>query len=43
MDATETVRNYLKENLIHDFAEQPKGQANKRVIKTNIIIEDTLF
>ena len=37
MDATGTVRNYLKEKKIHDFNFQKQGQANKIFINSHFI------
>ena len=39
LDATTPMRTYLKENKVHDYALQNKGQDNKVIIKTYILTE----
>ena len=39
LDATTPMRTYFKENNIHDYALQNKGQDNKVIIKTYILTE----
>ena len=39
LDATTPMRTYFKENNIHDYALQNKGQDNKVIIKTHILTE----
>lgn len=39
LDATTPMRTYFKENKIHDYALQNKGQENKVIIKTYILTE----
>ena len=39
MDATAPMRAYFKENDIHDYALQKKGQDNKVIIHTHILTE----
>ena len=40
MDATAAVRNYLKENKIHDYWEQKKGPDSK-IVLTSMIYDET--
>lgn len=39
LDATTPMRTYFKENNVHDYALQNKGQDNKVIIKTYILTE----
>lgn len=39
LDATTPMRTYFKENKVHDYALQNKGQDNKVIIKTYILTE----
>ena len=39
LDATTPMRTYFKENKVHDYALQNKGQENKVIIKTYILTE----
>ncbi len=39
LDATTPMRTYFKENQVHDYALQNKGQDNKVIIKTYILTE----
>lgn len=39
LDATTPMRTYFKENKVHDYALQNKGQDNKVIIKTYILSE----
>ena len=39
LDATTPMRTYIKENNVHDYALQNKGQDNKVIIKTYILTE----
>ena len=39
LDATTPMRTYFKENNVHDYALQNKGQENKVIIKTYILTE----
>ena len=39
LDATTPIRTYFKENNVHDYALQNKGQDNKVIIKTYILTE----
>ena len=39
LDATTPMRTYFKENNVHDYALQHKGQDNKVIIKTYILTE----
>ena len=39
LDATTPMRTYFKENNVHDYALQKKGQDNKVIIKTYILTE----
>ena len=39
LDATTPMRTYFKENNVHDYALQNKGQNNKVIIKTYILTE----
>ena len=39
LDATTPMRTYFKENNVHDYALQTKGQDNKVIIKTYILTE----
>lgn len=39
LDATTPMRTYFKENKVHDYALQNKGQDNKFIIKTYILTE----
>ena len=39
LDATTPMRTYFKENDVHDYALQNKGQDNKVIIKTYILTE----
>lgn len=40
MDATSPLRNYLKENGIHNYDEQPQGTENKKIIEAIFIFEN---
>lgn len=42
MDATGSVRSYLKSKSIHDFENQKQGQENKIQVKSYLIFEDKL-
>lgn len=42
MDATGSVRSYLKDNNIHDYSLQSQGQENKIQIKSHFIHNDSL-
>lgn len=39
MDATAPMRAYFKENNVHDYSTQRKGQENKVIISTSILTE----
>lgn len=39
MDATAPMRTYFKENNVHDYSKQRKGQENKVIIPTHILTE----
>lgn len=43
MDATGTVRNYLKTNKIHDYSEQSQGPKNKVIVEAVIYEIDEVF
>lgn len=42
MDATAPIRNYLKENGIHDFDTQPQGTDNKRLVDAKFILSENI-
>jgi len=39
MDATAPMRTYFKENNVHDYTLQKKGQENKVLVSTHILTE----
>lgn len=43
MDATGSVRSYLKDKQIHDFELQGQGQTNKNLVTSNLINPDGLI
>ncbi len=43
MDATGTVRNYLKENEVHDYSLQGQGQESKIILEALIYSDFTTF
>ncbi|MCM1441644.1 MAG: MvaI/BcnI family restriction endonuclease [Roseburia sp.] len=43
LDATASVRAFLKENFIHDYENQPQGELGKRLIDTYILTESTQY
>ena len=43
MDATGTVRNYLKENGAHDYGWQGQGQENKIILQAYIYTDFTIY
>lgn len=43
MDATGSVRSYLKDKQIHDFEVQGQGQTNKIQVNSNLINSDSLI
>ena len=42
MDATETIRSFLKENNIHDFDKQRQGEENKVLLNIDLISKDNI-
>ena len=36
-DAKMSMRAFLKDNSVHDFYSQPKGQQSKRMVKTHVL------
>ena len=43
LDATAPVRNYFKENGIHDYDQQQQGIENKILVETYILTEDKCY
>lgn len=40
MDATKPVRDYLRDEGLHDYSSQAQGPSNKRMVTTDIFTED---
>lgn len=43
LDATAPVREYFKEKGVHDYEKQPQGTDHKRVIKTLILTDSSVY